>query len=109
MITVYKNADFISFNEDNITYSVMVVNGRDIAYLGYNTPVCYEDERVVDLSGKAVIPLVNDRLCLTCRPAQCSVLAEGERADFAVIDKNILKDPEGVQVLEVYINGRKRD
>lgn len=109
MITVFTNADFISLNEENITYSVMVVNGKDIAYLGYSIPDCYDSERIVDLGGNAVIPLVNDRLCLTCRRAECRVLAQGERADFAVVDKNILKDPDGVKVLEVYIHGRKRD
>ncbi|MCD7797616.1 MAG: hypothetical protein LUG95_08555 [Clostridiales bacterium] len=109
MITVFTNADFISFNEDNITYSVMVVNGKDIAYLGYNIPMCYDDAKVVGLGGKAVIPLANDKLCLTCRRAECSVLAQGERADFAVVDKNILKDSENLKVLEVYIHGKKKD
>ena len=109
MITVFTNADFISLNEDNTTYSVMVVNGKDIAYLGYNIPLCYDNAKVVDLGGKAVVPLVNDKMCLTYHHADCRVLAEGEKADFAVIDKNILKDPEGVQVLEVYIHGKKKD
>ncbi|MGN1328986.1 MAG: hypothetical protein ACI4V4_04725 [Eubacterium sp.] len=109
MITVFTNADFISFNEENTTYSVMVINGKEIAYVGYNIPLCYDSERVIDLGGKAVIPLVNDRLCLTYRHADYRVLAEGEKADFAVLDKNILKDPEGVQVLEVYIHGKKKD
>ncbi|MDD6728145.1 MAG: hypothetical protein PUE08_02870 [Eubacteriales bacterium] len=109
MTTVFTNADFISFNEENITYSVMVVTGKDIAYVGYSVPDCYADAKVVDLGGKAVIPLENDKLCLTCHHAECKVLAEGQKADFAVIDKNILKEPDGVQVLEVYIHGKKKD
>lgn len=109
MITVFTNADFISFNEDNTTYSVMVVSGKEIAYVGYNVPLCYDDAKTVDLGGKAVVPLVNDRLCLTCRHADCTVLEEGQLADFAILDKNILKEPDGVQVLEVYIHGKKKD
>ena len=108
MITVYTNADFISLNNDNITYSVMVVNGRSIAYVGYNTPMCYDNARVIDLGGKAVVPLVNDMLGLNYRFANCRVLAPGEKADFAVIDKNILKEQEDVKVLGVYVRGRKK-
>lgn len=108
MTTVYSNADFISFDEHNTTYSVMVVSGKEIVYVGYNIPICYDDAKVVDLGAKAVVPLVNDRLCLTYHHADCRVLAAGEKADFAVIDKNILKDPENVQVLEVYIHGKRR-
>lgn len=110
MITVYTNADFISFDENETTYSVMVVNGREIAYVGYNVPICYDNARVVDLCSKSVIPLVNEKLCLTYHNnAECTVLAEGQPADFAVIDKNILKESEDVKVLAVYINGRQRD
>ncbi|MCC8073571.1 MAG: hypothetical protein LIO62_05540, partial [Clostridiales bacterium] len=108
MITVFTNADFISFDENDLTYSVMVVNGKDIAYMGYNIPICYDDAKVVDLGGRAVIPLVNDKLCLTYHHADCKVLAAGERADFAVIDKNILKDPNGIKVIDVYVHGKKK-
>jgi predicted amidohydrolase YtcJ len=86
----------------------MVINGKKIAYIGYNTPICYDDDKTVDLGGKAVIPLVNELIHLDYKHAQCSVLAEGERADFAVLDKNILKEPDGVEVLEVYIGGKKK-
>lgn len=106
-MTVFTNADFISFDEDNITYSVMVVNGKNIAYVGYSVPICYDNAKVVDLGGCAVIPVINDKLPLVYSHARCSVLAEGEQADFAVIDKNILKEPDA-KVLEVYIKGRKK-
>ena len=108
MITVYTNADFISLNDHNHTYSVMVVNGKKIAYIGYSTPLCYDDDKVVDLGGKAVIPLINDMIPLEYKHAECRVLEEGERADFAVIDRNILKEPDGAQVLEVYVGGKKK-
>lgn len=109
MITVFTNADVISLNEDNTTYSVMVVNGKKIAYLGYSIPICYDDARVVDLGGNSIVPLLNDHLCLTHRDTECTELVEGGIADFAVLDKNILKDNENVQVLEVYIHGKKKD
>ena len=41
--------------------------------------------------------------------AECTKLAVGESADFAVVDKNILKDDHDLKVLSVYIKGRKRD
>lgn len=59
-MVVYTNADFISLNEENLTYSVLVEDKGKIAYIGYNTPLCYRDAKVVDLEGKAVLPAVND-------------------------------------------------
>ena len=53
-MVVYTNADFISLNEENLTYSVLVEDKGKIAYIGYNTPLCYRDAKVVDLEGKAV-------------------------------------------------------
>ena len=92
-MVVYTNADFISLNEENLTYSVLVEDKGKIAYIGYNTPLCYRDAKVVDLEGKAVLPAVNDLIPVDCKDAGCAVLAVGESADFAVLDKNILKDP----------------
>lgn len=40
METVFTNADFISLDEHNNTYSVMVVKGKNIVYMGYSVPVC---------------------------------------------------------------------
>ena len=82
-MVVYTNADFISLNEENLTYSVLVV----------------------DLEGKAVLPAVNDLIPVDCKDAGCAVLAVGESADFAVLDKNILKDPTA-SVEAVYLKGR---
>lgn len=110
METVFTNADFISFDEQNSTYSVMVVKGKNIVYMGYSVPMAYEDAKIVDLCGKAVVPLVNDRMCLTYRNnVECTKLAPGELADFAVIDKNILKDNKDIKVISVYIHGKKKD
>ena len=83
-MVVYTNADFISLNEENLTYSVLVEDKGKIAYIGYNTPLCYRDAKAVDLEGKAVLPAVND---------------------LAVLDKNILKDPTAT-VEAVYLKGR---
>ena len=107
MITVFKNADFITLNEENDIYSVMVVNGKEIAYLGYNTPICYDNAKVIDLNGGYVIPLINDKVYYDIAHAHCRVLKAGEKADFIVLDKNVLKDDKP-QILEVYIKGRKK-
>ena len=44
-------------------------------------------------------------LQMDCKDAGCAVLAVGESADFAVLDKNILKDPTA-SVEAVYLKGR---
>ena len=94
METVFTNADFISLDEHNNTYSVMVVKGK----------------KIVDLGGRAVLPLVNDKMCLTYRNnAECTKLEAGQSADFAVVDKNILKDNQDLKVISVYIHGKKKD
>ena len=107
MTTVFTNADFISLDEGNYTYSVMVVSGKEIVYLGYNTPICYDSAKIVDLNGGYVIPLINDMVYYDPTHAQCSVLKEGERADFIVLDKNVFKE-SNPQILEVYIKGKKK-
>ena len=89
METVFTNADFISLDEHNNTYSVMVVKGKNIVYMGYSVPLAYDDAKIVDLGGRAVLPLVNDKMCLTYRNnAECTKLEAGQSADFAVVDKN---------------------
>ena len=75
-MVVYTNADFISLNEENLTYSVLVEDKGKIAYIGYNTPLCYRDAKVVDLEGKAVLPAVNDLIPVDCKDAGCTVLAK---------------------------------
>ena len=42
METVFTNADFISLDEHNNTYSVMVVKGKNIVYMGYSVPLALE-------------------------------------------------------------------
>ncbi len=108
MITVYKGADFLSFNDRMDVYSVLVVNGKKIEYIGFNTPICYDDPKVkiVELDGYTVIPLVNDKLVLDAKKASCRVLREGESADFAVLDKNILKESDA-KIVATYIAGKK--
>lgn len=108
MITVFNNADFISLDEHNITYSTMVVKGKEIVYMGYNTPICYDDAKVVDLGGRSVVPLINEVLDLNIPHANCKMLAAGQSADFAVLNKNILKEFTGVEVMEIYLKGKKR-
>lgn len=106
-MTVFTNGDFISFDEHDTTYSVMVVNKKYIAYMGYNIPICYDNEKVIDLQGKAVVPLLNERIKIDCGYDSCRMLAEGESADFAILDRNILKEPEA-EVLEIFIKGKKK-
>lgn len=110
METVFTNADFISLDEHNNTYSVMVVKGKNIVYMGYSVSLAYDDAKIVDLGGRAVLPLVNDKMCLTYRNnAECTKLEAGQSADFAVVDKNILKDNQDLKVISVYIHGKKKD
>lgn len=104
-MTVYINGDFISLNENDTTYSILVENKGKIAYMGYNTPLCYRDAKTVDLEGKAVIPAVNNYISVEAKGATCRVLREGESADFAILDKNILKE-DGATVLQVFVKGR---
>ena len=92
-MVVYTNADFISLNEENLTYSVLVEDKGKIAYIGYNTPLCYRDAKVVDLEGKAVLPAVNDLIPVDCKDAGCTVLAVGESADFAVFGQEHSQGP----------------
>ncbi len=47
METVFTNADFISLDEHNNTYSVMVVKGKNIVYMGYSVPLAYDDAKIV--------------------------------------------------------------
>lgn len=107
MTTVFTNASFITLNEDDDICSVMVINGKEIVYLGYNTPICYDDAKVIDLNGGYVLPLINDMVYYDVSHASCKVLKAGEKADFIVIDKNVLKDSKP-QILEVYIKGKKK-
>ena len=110
METVFTNADFISLDEHNNTYSVMIVKGKNIVYMGFSVPLAYDDAKIVDLGGRAVLPLVNDKMCLTYRNnAECTKLEAGQSADFAVVDKNILKDNQDLKVISVYIHGKKKD
>lgn len=106
MTTVYTNASFISLNKGNDIYSVMVVSGKEIVYVGFNTPICYDDARVVDLKGNYVIPLINDMVFYDISHARCRVLAEGQRADFIVLNKNVLIE-SNPEIVEVYKKGKK--
>ena len=78
-MVVYTNADFISLNEENLTYSVLVEDKGKIAYIGYNTPLCYRDAKVVDLGGKAVLPAVNDLIRLGQKHSQGPYRLGGSR------------------------------
>lgn len=107
MTTVYTNASFISMNERGDVYSVMVVSGKEIVYVGFNTPICYDNAEVVDLKGNYVIPLVNDMVFYDISHAHCRVLEAGQRADFIVLNKNVLKE-QNPEILEVYKKGKKK-
>lgn len=107
-MTAYINGDFISLDEHNTTFSVMVEDKGKIAYIGYNIPLCYRDDaKQVDLEGKAVIPAVNSLIEVDAPNAACEVLQEGESADFAILNKNILKEQDA-EVLQIFIKGKEQ-
>lgn len=106
MTNVFVNARFISLNDENDIFSVMVVSGKEIVYMGYNTPLCYDDANVIDLKGNYVIPLVNDLVFYDVERASCTVLEAGQRADFMVLDKNILSEKQP-RIITIYRNGKK--
>lgn len=92
METVFTNADFISLDEHNNTYSVMVVKGKNIVYMGYSVPLAYDDAKIVDLGGRAVLPLVNDKMCLTYRNMQSVLnLKQGSRQTLPLLIKIYLR------------------
>lgn len=105
MTTVFLNADFISLNERSDIYSVMVTHGRVIEHIGFATPLCYDDKKVVDLQGMTVVPLICDKVHTEYRHASCTVLAPGTQADFAVFDKNPYKYDDA-QLVRVYIKSK---
>ncbi len=107
MTTVFINARFISLDDDGDIFSVMVVSGGKIVYIGYSTPICYDNAKVADLKGGYVLPLVNDMVYYDTADSECRVLEAGQRADFIVVDGNVLKD-EKVHILEVYKKGKKK-
>jgi len=107
MTTVFINASFISLDTGGDIYSVMVVSGGKIVYIGYNTPICYDSAKVVDLKDGYVLPLINDMVYYDPSGSDCRVLEAGQRADFIVVDGNVLKD-EKVHILEVYKRGKKK-
>lgn len=105
MTTVFLNADFISLNEGNDVYSVMVTHGKVIEHIGFATPLCYDDKKVVDLNGMTVVPLLCDKVSKEYKHAHCSVFAPGEQADFAVFDKNPFKYDDA-QLVSVYVKSK---
>ncbi|MCH5316178.1 MAG: hypothetical protein J1E81_09705 [Eubacterium sp.] len=105
MTTVFLNADFISLNEKNDIYSVMVTHGKLIEHIGFATPLCYDDKKVVDLNGMTVVPLICDKVGTEYKHAHCTVLASGEQADFAVFDKNPYKFDDA-QLVSVYVKAK---
>jgi predicted amidohydrolase YtcJ len=107
MTTVFTNANFVSLNEGNDIYSTMVVSGKDIVYVGFNTPICYDDARVVDLEGGYVFPLVNDLIYCDVKHAHCTILAEGQKADFVVLDRNVMNE-KNPQILQAYRHGKRK-
>lgn len=107
MTIVYKNANFISLNSEGAIYSVMVTHGKEIVYVGYNTPLCYDNAKVVDLNNGYVLPLVNDMLYYDDSHASCKVLEAGQQADFIVLDRNVLNE-DNPQILGVYKKGKRK-
>ncbi|MCM1284804.1 MAG: hypothetical protein NC213_00785 [Acetobacter sp.] len=107
MTTVFLNADFISLNEENDIYSVMVTHGKKIEYIGFSTPLCYDSEKIIDLGGAAVLPLICDKVLDEYKHSQCSVLSAGEQADFVVFDKNPYKFDDA-KIIDIFVKSKKQ-
>jgi len=59
-IQIFKNASFISCEDENKIYSVLIEQNGKIIYLGNHIPDIYLDSSIVDLSGYCVIPAFID-------------------------------------------------
>lgn len=59
-MTVFKNAEFISCEENCKTFNVMAVDKGRIAYIGDTLPSRFAGESIVDLGGAAVVPAFGD-------------------------------------------------
>lgn len=59
-MTVFTNADFISCEENNRSFSTMVVDKGRIVYTGDEIPSRYSKAKKVDLGGKCVVPAFAD-------------------------------------------------
>lgn len=57
---VFKNGQFISCEEENRNFSVLVEDGGKIVYTGDAVPDAYKQARVTDLKGKCVVPVFSD-------------------------------------------------
>ena len=60
MTTVFENAEFISCEDDNKTFSVMATNRGRIVYTGDDLPQNLKVSRRVDLGGATVMPVFGD-------------------------------------------------
>lgn len=57
---VFKNADFISCEDSNRRFNVLVEDDGKIAYVGDHIPEFYERARQIDLKGACVVPAFGD-------------------------------------------------
>lgn len=57
---IFKNANFISCEDDNKIYSVMIEDKGKINYLGNKIPETYKNIQSEDLAGKCVVPAFTD-------------------------------------------------
>ena len=60
MLKIFKNATFISCEDNSKTFNVMAVEKGKIVYTGDELPSRFADARVVDLGGAAVVPAFGD-------------------------------------------------
>lgn len=84
----------------------MVTHGKKIEYIGFSTPLCYDSEKVIDLGGAVVLPLICDKVMNEYKHSHCSVLVAGEQADFVVFDKNPYKFDDA-EIIDVFIKSKK--
>lgn len=57
---VFKNGEFISCEDENRNFSVLVEDKGRIVYTGDEVPVRYQSARVTDFKGKCVVPVFSD-------------------------------------------------
>jgi len=59
-VRVFKNGNFISCEDENRVFSVMVEDKGKIIYTGDEVPEIYSSARVTDFRGKTVVPVFSD-------------------------------------------------
>lgn len=60
MATIYYNGTFISCEEDNRIFSVLITDGDKIVYTGCEIPSRFKESKRINMNGRCVIPAFSD-------------------------------------------------